>query len=922
MKKIFLIGTAVLGMFFMTTSCLHNTEPAGVEAMRQAKAELISAQAAYKAAETAYLTTQQALIDAELAKKELENQMLEIDLQAKQLALELQEAQNEHAIRMLELEYLRQQAEDEARQKELEAEIAYWEYLIAKNQMDTELLDLEREKALERHNAKMLELQAATARAEYELEMALRNLEALRAGLTETEQNQLNALVAVVEDLRTQLNTAQDNLITASRNLLDAQYTYKADSTYWHNVYALQVAASERILEMAQQELAEIPELANEDSWASQRQDAISERSAVVDQIIELQSQAKMMEAEKDPFIKEQNELQFQIDALDREIADLQEQITLGESALDVRATFEIEVPAAIVPYVGATFEGIFVDESFDTQNNDALVVISGFEMDAATGDYVLPDGKFVYETSYRTARRLLNQLAQQITVLTAPEITTLERKLADVEEAYNNELTGTKTLYDFYTAIFEKGLAKYNEAAAAYGITDRELDRENLWLSAAEAYADLQVIPADATDAQITALLDVIAREQMWRASLDGQAVVDYKAITLAAYKAGTLDLSPLNAYYAYRPYDFNGNDISYSITPESTDAEIDAYPAMDLWYTASRQLYGLDYLTEALTLTDVGYGIVFTLDYIRDVDYPNVYMTAIDGADYEAWLTRMGYASLFEFQYTLLYRELADRERIAYIQSHIANNADYETLAAAVDADITEIDDLSKTDGDADHVLYAQIRDLYEQMDSLSNEINIVKKSIDSVDFEIDKICPDTWANTIPQKDDYYSMYYVSDGDYSQIAILFRDFNRLTEKMILLEQFMNAEDGVYYTLYDNYRSVQYSFNFGEMTMTVWDASSSYTSDFTIEEFIAIYTNVKQVEVEIAQSNLTSAQERLARLEVNGEPLAQVIEDLTLALDRAQAEYDAKLEIYTLWSDRLNAMLELLAGTSENPEA
>ena len=39
MKKIFLIGTAVLGMFFMTTSCLDNTEPAGIEAMRQAKEE-------------------------------------------------------------------------------------------------------------------------------------------------------------------------------------------------------------------------------------------------------------------------------------------------------------------------------------------------------------------------------------------------------------------------------------------------------------------------------------------------------------------------------------------------------------------------------------------------------------------------------------------------------------------------------------------------------------------------------------------------------------------------------------------------------------------------------------------------------------------------------------------------------------------
>lgn len=90
MKKIILIGTAALGMFFMTTSCLENVEPAGIEAMRQAKAELISAQAAYKAAETAYLTAQQALVDVEVAKKEIENQMMEIDLQSKQLALDLQ----------------------------------------------------------------------------------------------------------------------------------------------------------------------------------------------------------------------------------------------------------------------------------------------------------------------------------------------------------------------------------------------------------------------------------------------------------------------------------------------------------------------------------------------------------------------------------------------------------------------------------------------------------------------------------------------------------------------------------------------------------------------------------------------------------------------------------------------------------------
>lgn len=921
MKKILLIGTAALGMFFMTTSCLENVEPAGIEAMRQAKAELISAQAAYKAAETAYLTAQQALVDVEVAKKEIENQMMEIDLQAKQLYLEMQQAQNEHDIRMLELEYLRQQAQDEARQKELESQISYWEYLIAKNQMDTELLDLDREVALEKHNARMIELQARTAEAEYELEMALRNLEALKAGLTQTETNQLNALIAIVDAQRQELNAAQDALIEADRALIDAQYTYTADSTYWYNVYALEVASWERTLELAQKDLAEVPALAEEGSWATQKQDAINERSALVDQIIDLQSQAKMMESEKNPFIEKQNELSLQIDALSREINDLNEQVTGSESALDARATFEIEVPASIVPYVGAKFEGIFQDNSSNYEDDNALVVISGFKMDAATGEYTLPDGKFVYETSYRTAKDLLNLLSQQITVLNAPEITTLENALADAEKAYNDEINGTKTLYDFYTGIFEKGLDEYNAIAAVYGITDRELNRENLWLSAAEAYNDLMVIPADATDADIKELLDVIAQEQMLRDSLDGQDVIDYRTVTVDNYKAGTLDISLLGPYYASQPSIFTGYDISYRINPESTEAEINGYSAMQLWYTASDKLYALDYLTEALTLTDVGYGEVFTLDYSSDINNPYVSMKAIDNADYNAWLTRMGYADESDFQASLLYRELADRELMSYIESQIANNADYAILATAIETDIADINALSETDDETNKALYAQMRDLYEQMDSLSKEIQIIEKSKDSVQFEIDKICPDTWLYMTPDKDDYYTTYYVLDTDYSQIAVLFRDFNRLTERIQLLGNFILAEEGSYYSMYVD--GVNYSYDFYNMEVTIWQNGNSTVADFTVEDFVEVYTIHRQLAVESAQYNLSLAQERLARLEVNGEPLDQIIEDLTLALERAQAAYNEQLEIYTIWSSRLNALLDLFAGnTEETPEA
>lgn len=922
MKKILLIGTAALGMFFMTTSCLENVEPAGIEAMRQAKAELISAQAAYKAAETAYLTAQQALVDVEVAKKEIENQMMEIDLQSKQLALDLQQAQNEHEIRMLELEYLRQQAQDEARQKELESQISYWEYVIAKNQMDTELLDLDREVALEKHNARMIELQARTAEAEYELEMALRNLEALKAGLTQTETNQLNALIAIVDAQRQELNDAQDELINADRALIDAQYTYTADSTYWYNIYALEVASWERTLELAQKDLAEVPALAEEGSWATQRQDAISERSALVDQIIDIQSQAKMMESEKNPFIEKQNELSLQIDALSREINDLNEQVSSSESALDARATFEIEVPASIVPYVGATFEGIFQDNSSNYENDNALVVISGFKVDAATGEYTLPDGKFVYETSYRTAQNLLENLSTQIRVLTAPEITTLENALAEDEKTYNDEINGTKTLYDFYTGIFEKGLAEYNAIAAVYGITDRELNRENLWLSAAEAYNDLLVIPADATDADIKELLDVIAQEQMLRDSLDGRYAIDYRTVTVDNYKAGTLDISLLGSYYASQPLEFTGATIY--INPESTEAEINSYSAMELWYTASERLFGVEYLTEPFTPEYIGYGVVFTFGYeSSNLNNPTVYMVQInDAPDFNNYLNQIQFDYSSDIHNTLLYQELSQSALIENIQSQITNNADYSALATAIKTDIADIKALSETDDETKNALYAQLRDLYEQMDSLSKEIQIIEKSKDSVQFEIDKICPDTWLYITPDKDNYYSTYPVPDTDYSQIAVLFRDFNRLTERIQLLGNFIYAEEDSYY--YMSVGGVEYSYDFYTMQVTIYqNGVYSEPVDFTVEDFVEVYTVYKQIPVENAQYNLRLAQERLTRLEVNGEPLNQVIEDLTLALERAQAAYNEQLEIYTIWSSRLNALLDLFAGnTEETPEA
>ena len=920
MKKIFLIGTAALGMFFMATSCLDNTEPAGIEAMRTAKAELISAQAAYKAAETAYLTAQQALVEAEAAKMEIENRMREIDLQSKQLDLEMQQAQNEHDIRMLELEYLRQQAEDEARQKELESEIAYYEYLILKSQMDTENLDLLREQALEEHNAKMLELQAATAQAQYDYEMALRDLEALRNGLSAEEQNQLESLTQIVAQWQSQLELAQNALVAADRKLIDAKYTWKSDSTYYTNLYTLQVDGIQSQIEAVQQERESIAEITNSDSWAAKKVETEEEMKLITDQISDLKMQAQAKEADKDPFKAQQNVINLKIDSLDEVIDDLELQIPgtgTGSSALDERASFEIAVPDAIVPYVALTFESIFTDNSENYQDNSALVITSGFEWDAAADEYTLPGGKFVYETTYNNSEVLLNQLSRAIKVLNAPEIATLNSKLTEETEEYNDELTGIKTLYDFYTEIYEKGLAEYNAIAETYGIIDRELDYDNMWRDGSDAYSALQQLPATATDNEIQAQLSIIATEQMLRDSLDNQAVIPYESITLANYKAGTLDLTPLSSYYLSQPYDFTGRDIRYYINPKSTEAEINAYSAMDLWYTASSYLFGVDYLTEPFTPEFVGYGVVFTFKYNYDVNNPFVSMTNIDGADYTSYLNQIQPGYDIDFCYTLLYKELSQSALIENIQSQITNNADYSLLAETVGTEIEAIEEISDGATEDLNALYAELRSLYEQQQELKNQRNSIQSSIDSVDFEIGKICSEDLMNkevgSVPLSD-----------DYSQVALLMADYNRLENRIYLLNALIRQEGyGNYYISYDIY---QYEFDFINMEYRLWDFSDgSYnTYDLTFDKFQEVCATYYEYRINRLNEQLAAAQKRLDRLENStGDPLEQVIADLEQALTEAQAEYDETLAMFTMWSDKLNALLDLIAGNAdETPEA
>ena len=130
MKNIFLIGAAALGMFFMTTSCMDNTEPAGIEEMRMAKSELLRAEALYKQALAATEQANAAIKQADAEYKELVNQLKEIEVQEAQIDLEVYQKQQE--LKLIELEYEHQAAiaEDSATIMQWKSKIAWYEWEI------------------------------------------------------------------------------------------------------------------------------------------------------------------------------------------------------------------------------------------------------------------------------------------------------------------------------------------------------------------------------------------------------------------------------------------------------------------------------------------------------------------------------------------------------------------------------------------------------------------------------------------------------------------------------------------------------------------------------------------------------------------------------------------------------------------------
>ena len=79
--SVVLFGALMVGSSVTFTGCIDNDEPAGIENLRGAKAELLKAKAAVETAKADYVTMQARLVEANVKAKEIENQMQELELQ-------------------------------------------------------------------------------------------------------------------------------------------------------------------------------------------------------------------------------------------------------------------------------------------------------------------------------------------------------------------------------------------------------------------------------------------------------------------------------------------------------------------------------------------------------------------------------------------------------------------------------------------------------------------------------------------------------------------------------------------------------------------------------------------------------------------------------------------------------------------------
>ena len=890
MKKVILFLVVGIGALCTLSSCLQNEEPAGVENLRNAKSELIKAEAQYKAAEIA-------LVQAEAALKETIRAGYELDNKLKELDVQLKEAQVAYETARLELQKALDAAVNEKEIARLQAEAA--QYLLNKQNLENQ-----RELAIEQHKANMVNAQAALAQAEYNYQEVLNQIELASTGLTTAEKEMINTYRGEVEGIREKLAEARVKLLNAQEKLVNVKYDFNKDRLLAQNQRLLENQQLQVDLKKA--EIAEVEALDLDGGagvWQTQVEEIEATLEALEAQVTQLKLDAEAKKADMVEPQAEIDKLTGEKKVVEEEITALEQQIYALIADYNVNMEFTLEIPERFqntVSNTGGNFYYWLYDYLIQNPDYNGYKVVweENFKYNEKTNQYYLPTGQLVWTTTLNTTYwAFANADYNSIPAaekLSATALMQWNDWLTEAKYTYEESSTGSKALYEKNSVLFEEGLADFKKLAAEYGYVNyntNTLKDENLHAAAEKAYAafyayENQSDPdAEApTPAVIKGWIDAIRAEQEVREQMTGTAVDDYAKLTYENYSSDAAAENHITfaAFDAAISNMYNNPAIDYWGQPDVNGFvngdDATKWSAAEKWYRSSVELYGVAFVPMALTEEHYANIEEVTFNFDNPMYDPFIWINE----EFYSVLNDLGLQVDNVTDY-VWGKNYLDAQRIEYIEDVIANyNTEVDAFLAVVDAFDAQYGLAAMDEIRAEELeLRLQIAEKENELIALDKAIGEQEDIIEDVEEEI--------AMLIKEDD--------TDNIVSQVELLERQIasqNSLKETLEQLIKDNNIEiNGVPY---------EPNSDAAEQALAEW-----------VEE---LYGELTDLEDEVA-----ATQKTIDLLNSNESPEEYYIKVVEGEVEDAQAVYDALLEQFNFYNDLLKELMAAIIGGEELPE-
>lgn len=499
------------------TSCLKNEEPQSLGTLREAKAELIKAQAAYKTAEIALIQAQVAYQAALTEGIKVQNELTAQAVEAAKIANKIQE-----------VELALKEAQLEATIAALEMQLAEQEALLA---------DLQRqmEYAAAQHEADMIKAMEDIAKAQQSYEQALKMIQAENLGLTPEQAQMIKDYVDAIVDLQDEAQALQAEIAEKSAELqnrvLDNDYeSILADAEFdvYFNQYMAALnqayaAQMEQILTSGEYEEVKA-KAAEEEAHLALYKDSIDvyqkQLSTIEDQVVKLEADRIVA------YNKYVVDYEDEVDAAEAAWTKAYNKNIEGEGAAMTKAVAAAAVPVKFDydPALEAELKGVFATGTF---KNGVYTGATKYPVATYAPTKNNKPEKYAYEYALKSSYAAVNAAFDEAYKAVYADLHISPAKIAEYEAikagktttfaALEKEYKADKALFD---SIQPVAIAKAN-AYKVGAAKDLQATTKAAW----NAYWAKD--QAKVTIAEAEALRDAVVKYLKDRQELDAQAVL-----------------------------------------------------------------------------------------------------------------------------------------------------------------------------------------------------------------------------------------------------------------------------------------------------------------------------------------------------------------------------------------------------------